>query len=67
MSKDNESLKSLIERIYDEMFRIIEETKKFNEVEIQNLREIAYEDNFKNEKSIAEAIKSGGKPENEIN
>ena len=45
------------------MFRIIEETKKFNEVEIQNLREIAYEDNFKNDKSITEAIKSGGKPE----
>ena len=63
MTKDNESPKSLIERIYDEMFRIIEETKKFNEVEIQNLRKIAYEDNFKNEKSITEAIKSGGKPE----
>lgn len=45
------------------MFRIIEETKKFNEVEIQNLREIAYEDNFKKEKSITEAIKSGEKPE----
>ena len=63
MSKDNESPKSLIKRIYDEMFRIIDETKKFNEVEIQNLREIAYEDNFKKEKSIIEAIKSGEKPE----
>ena len=45
------------------MFKIIEENKKFNEVEIQNLREIAYEDNFKKEKSIVEAIKSGEKPE----
>jgi len=63
MSKDNESPKSLIERIYDEMFRIIEETKKFNEVEIQNLREIAYKDNLNKEKSIVEAIKSGEKPE----
>ena len=63
MSKDNESPKSLIERIYDKMFRIIEETKKFNEVEIQNLREIAYKENFKKEKSIIEAIKSGEKPE----
>ncbi len=63
MTEESNNQKSLIEQIYDEMFRIIEETKKFNEVEIQNLREIAYEDNFKNEKSITEAIKSGGKPE----
>jgi len=55
--------KSLIELIYDEMFRIIEETKKFNEVEIQNLRKLAYKDNFKKEKAIIEAIKSGETPE----
>jgi len=63
MTEESNNQKSLIERIYDEMFRIIEETKKFNEVEIQNLREIAYEDNFKKEKSIVEAIKSGEKAE----
>lgn len=63
MTEESNIQKSLIERIYDEMFRIIEETKKFNEVEIQNLREIAYEDNFKKEKSIVEAIKSGEKAE----
>lgn len=63
MTEESKVQKSLIERIYDEMFRIIEETKKFNEVEIQNLIEIAYEDNFEKEKSIAEAIKSGEKPE----
>jgi len=63
MTEESNNQKSLIERIYDEMFRIIEETKKFNEVEIQNLRKIAYEDNFKNEKSIVEAIKSGEKAE----
>ena len=64
MTKESNFQKPLIERIYDEMFRIIEDTKKFNEVEIQNLREIAYEDNFKEEKSIVEVIKSGEKPEN---
>ena len=63
MTKESNNQKSLIERIYDEMFRIIEETKKFNEVEIQNLRKIAYEDNFKNEKSIVEAINSSEKAE----
>ena len=63
MTEESKIQKSLIERIYDEMFRIIEETQKFNEVEIQNLREIAYEDNFKKEMSIIEAIKSGEKPE----
>ena len=63
MTEESKVQKSLIERIYDEMFRIIEETQKFNEVEIQNLREIAYEDNFKKEMSIIEAIKSGEKPE----
>ncbi|KKN11342.1 hypothetical protein LCGC14_1027450 [marine sediment metagenome] len=63
MTKESNSQKSLIERIYDDMFRIIEEAKKFNEVEIQNLREIAYENNFKKEKSIVEAIKSGEKEE----
>jgi len=61
MTEESNVQKSLIERIYDEMFRNIEETKKFNEVEIQNLREIAYEENFKKEKSIIEAIKSGEK------
>ena len=63
MTEESSVQKSLIERIYDEMFRIIEETKKFNEVEIQNLRKIAYKDNFKKEKAIIEAIKSGEKPE----
>ncbi len=63
MTKESNIQKSLIERIYDDMFRIIEEAKKFNEVEIQNLREIAYENNFKKEKSIVEAIKSGEKEE----
>jgi len=63
MTEESNIQKSLIEQIWDEMFRIIEETKKFNEVEIQNLREIAYEDNFKKEKSIVEAIKSGEKAE----
>jgi len=63
MTEESNVQKSLIERIYDEMFRIIEETKKFNEVEIQNLREKAYKDNFKKEKAIIEAIKSGEKPE----
>ncbi len=63
MTEESKIQKSLIERIYDEMFRIIEETQKFNEVEIQNLRKIAYEDNFKKEMSIIEAIKSGEKPE----
>ena len=63
MTEESKVQKSLIERIYDEMFRIIEETQKFNEVEIQNLREIAYEDNFKKKMSIIEAIKSGEKPE----
>ena len=63
MTKESNIQKSLIERIYDEMFRIIEGTKKFNEVEIQNLRKIAYENNFKNEKAIVEAIKSGEKAE----
>ena len=63
MTEESKIQKSLIERIYDEMFRIIEETQKFNEVEIQNFREIAFEDNFKKEISIIEAIKSGEKPE----
>ena len=63
MTKESNVQKSLIERIYDEMFRIIEDFKKFNEVEIQNLREIAYKDNLNKEKSIVEAIKSGEKPE----
>ena len=63
MTEESKVQKSLIERIYDEMFRIIEETQKFNEVEIQNLRKIAYEVNFKKEISIIEAIKSGEKPE----
>ena len=63
MTEESDIQKSLIEQIYDEMFRIIEETKKFNEVEIQNLRELAYEDNFKKEKSIVESIKSGEKAE----
>lgn len=63
MTEESKVQKSLIERIYDEMFRIIEETQKFNEVEIKNFREIAYEDNFKKEMSIIEAIKSGEKPE----
>ena len=63
MTKESNSQKSLIERIYDDMFRLIEEAKKFNEVEVQNLREIAYENNFKKEKSIVEAIKSGEKEE----
>lgn len=63
MTEESKVQKSLIERIYDEMFRIIEETQKFNEVEIQNFREIAFEDNFKKEISIIEAIKSGEKPE----
>ena len=63
MTKESNIQKSLIERIYDDMFRIIEEAKKFNEVEIQNLREIAYENNFKKEKSIVEAIESGEKEE----
>jgi hypothetical protein len=59
MTEESDIQKPLIERIYDEMFRIIEETKKFNEEEIQNLRNVAYEENFKKEKSIVEAIKSG--------
>ncbi len=59
MTEESNIQKSLI----DEMFRIIEETKKFNEEEIQNLRELAYEDNFKKEKSIIEAIKSGEETE----
>jgi len=63
MTKESNIQKSLIERIYDDMFRLIEEAKKFNEVEVQNLREIAYENNFKKEKSIVEAIKSGEKEE----
>ena len=63
MTKESNSQKSLIEQIYDEMFKIIEEAKKFNKVEIQNLRERAYENNFKKEKSIVEAIESGEKEE----
>lgn len=41
MSQANQKCsKSLIERIYDEMFRIIEETKKFKEVEISSLNSL---------------------------
>lgn len=44
--------KPLIERIYDEMFRIIEINKRFKDVEIQTLREITYKKNFKKENSF---------------
>lgn len=63
MTEESHIQKPLIEQIYDEMFKIIEKNKKFNEVEIQNLREIAYTELFKNEKSIVNAIKSGEKVE----
>jgi len=58
MTEKKEVQKSLIEQIYDNMFKILEEKGKFNEEEIQILREIAYNDNFKKENSIIQAIKS---------
>ena len=59
MTEESNIQKSLIVQIYEEMFRIIEKTQKLDEVEIQNLKKIAYEDNFEKEKSIVDAIKSG--------
>lgn len=63
MTKESNTQKPLLIQIYDEMFRIIKESKNFNEVEIQNLKKLAYQDNFKEVKSIIDAIKLGEKAE----
>lgn len=63
MTKESNTQKPLLIQIYDEMFRNIEESQKFNEEEIQNLKKLAYQDNFKKERSIIDAIKLGEKAE----
>jgi len=63
MTKESNTQKPLLIQIYDEMFRIIEESKKFNEVEIQNFKKLAYQDNFNKQMSIIDAIKLGEKAE----
>ncbi|MFX1571774.1 MAG: hypothetical protein ACFFB0_03420 [Promethearchaeota archaeon] len=52
MTEESYIQKPLIEQIYDEMFKIIEINKRFKDVEIQTLGQIAYKENFKKENSF---------------
>ena len=67
MAEENRENKSVIEKIYDEMFSIIEEKGKFNSKSIQKLKNLAYYDHFKQEKSIKEVIESEKDDKNENN
>ncbi len=58
MTEEIRTQKSLVEQIYNNMFDILEEKELFNKEEIRILRKIAYDENFKNENSIIEAIRS---------
>ncbi len=50
--------KSVLEEIYDDMFDMIEESDIFSLNTIQKLKNLAYQDNFKREKSIKEVLES---------
>jgi hypothetical protein len=58
LNKNNSIKKSIIEQIYDEMFKLMIEGQKLKDTDIEILKKITYEENLKRVNSIKEVIKS---------
>ena len=57
MSKDNESPKSIIDRIYDEMFSLLNVDSNFDENSIQKLKDLASKGDLQKEKMVYETLR----------
>lgn len=57
MSKDNESPKSIIDRIYDEMFSLLNVDDNFDENSIQKLKDLASKGYLQKEKMVYETLR----------
>ena len=57
MSKDNESPKSIIDRIYDEMFSLLNVDDNFDENFIQKLKDLARKGYLQKEKIVYETLR----------
>jgi len=60
MSKDNESPKSIIDRIYDEMFSLLNVDSNFDENSIQKLKDLAIKRDLQKEKMVYETLRDIG-------
>ena len=67
MSKDNESLKSIIDRIYDELFSLLKVDDNFDEKSIQKLKDLATTGSLQKEKMVYETLREMGEIQNENN
>ena len=66
MTEKKAAPRPILEKIYDEMFNEIERKKIFSKTAIQKLKELAFQDNFKKERSIIEVIELEKREEDEI-
>lgn len=57
MSKDNESPKSIIDRICDEMFNLLNVDDNFDENSIQKLKDLASKRDLQKEKMVYEILR----------
>ena len=57
MSKNNKSPKPIIDRIYDEMFSLLNVDDNFDENIIQNLKDLACKGYLQKEKMVYETLR----------
>ena len=60
MSKDNESPKSIIDQIYEEMFSLLNVDDNIDENSIQKLKDLASKGDLQKEKMVYETLKDIG-------